>query len=260
MTKNTTLSPVPSPPLTRAAITGREVLVAIGLILVFAGIAGIGTWSIAHAISPAWATSVDFVVLVVAEVYAAVIGALLLVVGGRQGLRDRLGFHFTSWRDIRQAMSVDVICALALLPTYLVFTPLFGSPLTTAIPVLKAVTDVTRLPGADAFTLLMIGIRVLILVPIAEELLFRGLLYGWLRRTLPALPTILITTVVFAIEHIDTQIALPRLFFLVPLAFVFGIGVGWVRERTGSTLNTAVMHVVVDVSLLIIASLLILPR
>jgi membrane protease YdiL (CAAX protease family) len=64
--------------------------------------------------------------------------------------------------------------------------------------------------------------------------------------------------VLFGLEHIAWGVPMPRLFFLVPLAFIYGIAVGWVRERTGSTLNTAVMHVVVDTALLIIASLLIL--
>jgi uncharacterized protein len=99
---------------------------------------------------------------------------------------------------------------------------------------------------------------VFVLVPLAEELFFRGALYGWLRGHLSALPTILLTSVLFGFEHTAWGVPMPRLFFLMPLAFVYGIAVGWVRERTGSTLNTAVMHVVVDAALLIVASLLIL--
>jgi len=40
--------------------------------------------------------------------------------------------------------------------------------------------------------------------------------------------------------------------------FFRGALYGWVRESTGSTLNTAVMHVLVDASLLLLACLLIL--
>jgi membrane protease YdiL (CAAX protease family) len=195
---------------------------------------------------------------VVAEVYASVIGALLIAFGGPSGLRDRLGFRFTSGREMLQALGIDLLCLLGVVVIYVLLAPIFGPPLTTAIPALKAVTDVTRLPSADLFTLVLIFVRVFLLVAPAEEMLFRGALYGWLRRYLPAIPTILITAVLFGFEHTVPGMPLPRMFFLVPLAFVYGLGVGWVRERTGSTLNTAVMHVLVDAFLMLVASLLIL--
>lgn len=239
-------------------VSGWRLLLAIALMLVLGAGAGILTWWIVQAISPSWTTTVDFVVLVVAEVYAAVLGALLLAFGGVTGVHDRLGFRFTSGRDLLQAVGLNIVALLAALLFYVLFTPIFGSPLTIAIPVLKSVTDVTRLPHADLLTLVLIFGRVFVLVPLVEELFFRGALYGWLRRYLPALPTILLTAVLFGFEHTAWGVPMPRLFFLVPLAVAYGIAVGWVRERTGSTLNTAVMHVVVDAALLVVASLLIL--
>jgi uncharacterized protein len=255
--------PTPTYPATASKrhdhlVSGWRLLLAIALMLVLGAGAGIMTWWIVQTISPSWTTTVDFVVLVVAEVYAAVLGALLLAFGGVTGVRDRLGFRFTSGRDLLQAVGLNIVALLAALLFYVLFTPIFGSPLTIAIPVLKSVTDVTRLPHADLLTLALIFGRVFVLVPLAEELFFRGALYGWLRRYLPALPTILLTAVLFGFEHTAWGVPMPRLFFLVPLAVVYGIAVGWVRERTGSTLNTAVMHVVVDAALLIVASLLIL--
>jgi uncharacterized protein len=239
-------------------ISGWRLLLAIGLLLALGGGAGIVTWGIVQAIDPSWTRSVDFVVLVVAEVYAAALGALLLAFWGPRGVRDQLGLRFTSTRDLLQALGLDVVALLAAVVVYVLLTPIFGPPLTIAIPVLRAVTDVTRLPHADALTLVLIFVRVFVLVPLAEELFFRGALYGWLRGHLSALPTILLTSVLFGFEHTAWGVPMPRLFFLMPLAFVYGIAVGWVRERTGSTLNTAVMHVVVDAALLIVASLLIL--
>jgi uncharacterized protein len=239
-------------------VSGWRLLLAVGLMLVLGAGAGIVTWWIVHTISPSWITSVDFVVLVVAEVYAAVLGALLLTFGGVAGVRDRLGFRFTSGRDLLQGIALNVVALVVAVLFYVLFSPIFGSPLIIAIPVLKSVTDVTRLPHADLLTLALIFGRVFLLVPLAEELFFRGALYGWLRRHLPALPTILLTAVLFGFEHTAWGVPMPRLFFLVPLAFVYGIAVGWVREQTGSTLNTAVMHVMVDAALLIVASLLIL--
>jgi membrane protease YdiL (CAAX protease family) len=226
--------------------------------LVLGASVGILTWGIAQAIAPSWIDTVDFVVLVVAEVYAAVLAALLLAFGGVAGVHDRLGFRFTAGRDLLQALMLNIVALLAAILIYTLFTPIFGSPLSIAIPVLQSVTDVNRLPHADQLTLALIFGRVFVLVPLAEELFFRGALYGWLRHYLPALPTILLTAGLFGLEHTAWGVPMPRLFFLVPLAFVYGVAVGWVRERTGSTLNTAVMHVMVDAALLIVAFLLIL--
>jgi membrane protease YdiL (CAAX protease family) len=239
-------------------VSGWRLLLAIALMLVLSASLVILTWGIVQIIAPSWINTVDFVVLVVAEVYAAILAALLLAFGGLAGARDRLGFRFTSSRDLLLGVGLNIAALFAALLLYALFTPLFGSPLTIAIPVLKSVTDVTRFPHADLLTLALIFARVFVLVPLVEELFFRGALYGWLRRYLPALPTILLTAVLFGFEHTAWGMPMPRLFFLVPLAFVYGIAVGWVRERTGSTLNTAVMHVVVDAALLIVASLLIL--
>jgi membrane protease YdiL (CAAX protease family) len=226
--------------------------------LLLGGAAGLLTWGIVHAVDPSWTSTVDFVVLVVAEVYAAVLVALLLAFGGVDSMLRRLGFSFTSSRDIQRALAIDVLALLVATAFYVLLSPIFGPPLTIAIPVLKSVTDVTRLPHADPLALILIFGRVFLLVPLAEELFFRGALYGWLRRHMPAWPAILVVSVLFGFEHTAWGLPTPRLFFLVPLAFVYGIAVGWVRERTGSTLNTAIMHVVVDAGLLILASLLIL--
>jgi uncharacterized protein len=238
-------------------VSGWRLLLSVALMLILGGGAGIVTWGVVQAIAPAWTSTVDFVVLVVAEVYAAVLGALLLAFGGLTGVRDRLGLRFTSGRDLLQGLGVNLLALLGAILLYGLLTPIFGPPLTIALPVLKSVTDVTRLPAADLLTLALIFGRVFLLVPLAEELFFRGALYGWLRRHLPAPPTILLTALLFGLEHTVPGIPMPGLFFLLPLTFVYGIAVGWVRERTGSTFNTAVMHVVVDATLLLVASLLI---
>ena len=245
-------------PYREKPVSGKRLLLALGLWLALAGGVGLLTWGIVRIVQPSWVVTVDFVVLVVAEVYAAVLGALLLAFGGLAGVRARLGLHFTSGRDLLGALAIDLVAFLGAILLYGLLTPLFGPPLTIAVPVLKSATDVTRLPSADLLALALIFGRVFLLVPLAEELLFRGAIYGWLRRHLPAMPAILLTAVLFGFEHSVWGMPMPRVFFIVPLAFIYGIATGWVRERTGSTLNTAVMHLVVDAALLIIASLLIL--
>ena len=238
--------------------SGWRLLLALAFMLLLGGAAGFVTWGIVRAVAPSWTSTVDFIVLLVAEAYAAILAALLLAFGGASGVQRRLGLRFTSGRDLLQALAIDVLALLVAMVFYVLLSPLFGPPLSIAIPVLKSVTDVTRLPHADPLALILIFGRVFLLVPLAEELFFRGALYGWLRRYMPAWPAILVVAVLFGFEHTAWGLPMPRLFFLVPLAFVYGVAVGWVRERTGSTFNTAVMHLVVDAGLLILACLLVL--
>jgi hypothetical protein len=115
----------------------------------------------------------------------------------------------------------------------------------TLISFFSIATDMNRLGTASAVSLFFIILRAGLLAGIGEELLFRGALYGWLRSRWSAGSTIIVTTVAFTAEH-----GLPILF---PAVIVFGLLSGWLRERTGSTVNTLVMHVLADTSMLAVA-------
>ena len=72
------------------------------------------------------------------------------------------------------------------------------------------------------FATLTIGLA----VPIAEEILFRGLIFDSLRRWWRTRWVVPATAFLFALIHFD----LP---FLLPL-FLFGLVLGWARARSGS--------------------------
>lgn len=78
-------------------------------------------------------------------------------------------------------------------------------------------------------------LAVIILIPVVEEILFRGLLYGALERRLPTDGTIIVTALVFALYHFQMA-------FFIPL---FGVGVllGWTRSKTGSIGLPILIHV-----------------
>jgi membrane protease YdiL (CAAX protease family) len=104
---------------------------------------------------------------------------------------------------------------------------LLGQPQSNAVGLLSR--------SFDPLFVALIVPTVCLLAPACEEMLFRGVIYGWLRRHLPALPVIAITASVFAAAHL-----LPPLF---PTLFVFGVAAAAMREWTGSTLNSFLMHV-----------------
>ena len=68
------------------------------------------------------------------------------------------------------------------------FSPLSGGPVATLEAIVRAGSDESRMAAATPLVWALIVIGVAALSGVAEELLFRGALYGWLRRRLPSRP------------------------------------------------------------------------
>jgi membrane protease YdiL (CAAX protease family) len=238
-------------------VSGRRLLLALALILLLAAGVGTLTFLIVLAINPAWMASVDFVVLVVAEVYASVIAALLLAFGGWAGIRERLAFRYTGGRDLLLALGVLVLLKSVSILVYVLLSPILGSPQSTLLQEFRLTTDLSRLSSANALALGLIVIRACLLSPLAEELVFRGALFGWVRRRLPALSTILLTSLLFSAIHTYVPFSLQVQLPLFSDIFIGSIVVAWIRERTGSSLNTFVMHAVNNSLMLVVAYMLV---
>lgn len=98
----------------------------------------------------------------------------------------------------------------------------------------EGVREVTQgLQGVQALqTLAVLGL----LAPIAEELVFRGLLYGWLAGRWSNLVAFLLSSLAFAAAHTEPL----HILMVLPLGFWFG----WLRWRTGSLVPTIVAHII----------------
>jgi membrane protease YdiL (CAAX protease family) len=227
----------------RDRVTGRQLATGIGLSVALAAVAAGATSTLAGVWAPGWAHSEGLTVLVVAEVYLAVILGLSVAVGGRAGVVGLLALHRPGLRQLGWAMVVLVAAVTASAAVSLALSPFSGGPAATMTAVVRAGSDEARLPTATALTWLLIVVRVLFLVGPAEELFFRGALYSWLRRRSSVGVTIAATTVAFAVEHSYYPI-------LLPLVCACGLAVGWVRHRTHSTVTTIAMHMCVDAALL----------
>ena len=88
--------------------------------------------------------------------------------------------------------------------------------------------------GSDTELMLLIGFSAVVVAPIVEELLFRGIFYPVLARGLGRIPSAVACSVLFAFAH-DTYAAVPS---LTVLALIFTL----VYEMTGSLLVPMVMH------------------
>jgi len=98
--------------------------------------------------------------------------------------------------------------------------------------------DIARDLGLDAGVLAAIPVVVLIVVvaPIAEEIFFRGMLFGGLRKRLSTFPAAAISALVFGALHATTGIT------AVPPLIVFGFMLALLYERTGSLVPGMIAH------------------
>jgi uncharacterized protein len=83
------------------------------------------------------------------------------------------------------------------------------------------------LPSLFAFALL---------APVVEELVFRGLLYGWIEGRWGSKVALVVSSLAFAAAHYEPA----HILLVLPLGFLFG----WLRRRTNSLAPSLVSHIV----------------
>jgi membrane protease YdiL (CAAX protease family) len=210
---------------------------------------GVGTSYAIRSWAPTWANADSQGIAIGAEVYFLFLVSAFLVFGGLKGFRDRLNFKYTGLKDVGLVLKLYGLTLGATALVYLCLSPLIGPLPHTLLQILRRASDMSRMPSAGFLAWSLIIIRACILAPITEEILFRGLLFGWLRKRLSAVITIVVTTLLFTSMHYY-----PILF---PLAFLFGAVAGWVRERTKSSFNFVIAHVLNSILFLVVAYLLI---
>lgn len=95
------------------------------------------------------------------------------------------------------------------------------------------------LPNVGTF--LTLGFTVIFLVPIVEELLFRGYLQSYLRRFLNPFFSIGITSLLFAFAHFSMQQGLSNI-QLIPSLFILSCFLGFIVERQRSIWASIGLH------------------
>jgi len=109
------------------------------------------------------------------------------------------------------------------------------------------INDSTITAMADA-DFLPIAICTVFFVPVAEELLFRGVLFAGFYRRSPV-SAFLISTIVFSAIHITAYIGSYPWFTLL-LCFIQyippSLALGWAYARSGSILSPMLMHIAIN--------------
>jgi membrane protease YdiL (CAAX protease family) len=95
--------------------------------------------------------------------------------------------------------------------------------------VVRALTATPMLIVGALFVLGLLG-------PLVEELVFRGLFYGWLRGFLPFALVAILTSALFGLVHGEWAHAI--------VAGILGLALAFIRERSGSLWPAITAHVV----------------
>lgn len=83
---------------------------------------------------------------------------------------------------------------------------------------------------------LLAFISLVVVAPIAEEIIFRGWLYGKMRAKMPALPAMLLVSVLFGLVHGQWNVGVT--------VFVMSLAMCTVRELTGTIWGGILIHII----------------
>ena len=228
------------------SISEPEVLVSgrrLGLSLMAAicSAAGVGIltyYGLAKSMGRLLGTALPQIVTFV--VYATLVAVLCCAF--RPSSNPPITLRFTGVKDLMFAVGSTMVAIAACALAYAFLGLLFGGLVRLLGQLTTVATDAKRLQDQSSSAWMIAILRGCLLVPIFEEVFFRGLLLTWLNRHIRFIPALLVQAALFAAMHVY-----PVVF---PYAFLFGIAAGYVRRATGSTFNTVLMHVMNNVILL----------
>ena len=96
--------------------------------------------------------------------------------------------------------------------------------------------------GAHGGALLLVFISLVILPPIVEEIMIRGFLYSGLRKWIPKIWAVLITSGLFAVAHLQADSTEPLLWIAAIDTFTLSLVLIYLKEKTGSLWASIGLH------------------
>jgi len=162
-----------------------------------------------------------------------IIGTLALIarIKGRGSLRADFGLTVRS-RDLAwvvAGLGLSLVAGWMLLP------------ITELADLNGSSQEVVRqFENANGIEVPLFALGVVLLAPLAEELLFRGaLLRGLVRRTTPA-RAVFLSALIFALVHVVGD---PDTYYYVPAFLLLGLVSGWRAMKTGNLSQSVMLHV-----------------
>lgn len=127
--------------------------------------------------------------------------------------------------------------------------------LTGWLAIVLVPSETLNMPGVSVAQVTTMGaVLGVVLRAVGEEVFFRGLLGGVLIRRLGFGWGNLLQAVLFLVPHLALLLADVRLWPVIPVQFVTGWLLGWLRHRTGTFVPGAAVHAIANIAAGIIAS------
>ena len=157
-----------------------------------------------------------------------------------------LRWRKVSWRAIgwRRPKWSDPAWALAVVPLYY----LSYLVVVAVIHALSPSLDINQaqqigFSGAHGFgNLLVIFISLVILPPFVEELIVRGFLYTSLKKGMPQLAAVIVTSLIFASAHLQAGSGAPLLWIAFIDTFILSLFLIYLREKTDGLWANMTLH------------------
>ncbi|CAN5533474.1 MAG: CPBP family intramembrane metalloprotease [Actinomycetota bacterium] len=170
---------------------------------------------------------VSLIALSQVAVYVAALVGIVAAVGVRRIGLASLGFVSTTWKWILIGVGIAFasrMLAFIIVPIYILITGDSSNPQQGLFEDLIA---------GSAFQIILFALAIGVLAPFAEEMFFRGMVFGWLRKWGFWLSAIISAGLFGAAHGIN---------FVFPASFALGLLNAYAYEKSGSIWPAVVAH------------------
>jgi CAAX protease family protein len=141
-----------------------------------------------------------------------------------------LGIRPVSWQWLAAVPFIFALLTFSYVLMYRAGVAVFGPATHWPKPLTTTTVNAAQLPHLVAVVI----VTNVLLTPLVEELLFRGVLYQALRRSMPIGSSVLVSSLVFAAMHMSLVLFIPFMLMGIILAIVY--------ERSESIVPTILLH------------------
>ncbi|NTU61755.1 MAG: CPBP family intramembrane metalloprotease [Caldiserica bacterium] len=140
-----------------------------------------------------------------------------------------------NWKRIGQIAIIAISLVL-----FEILAMLVLEHLKVGIPRFSRLSPLETIVSNNFFLFMIFVFFLAILVPIIEEIYFRGFVYGWLRKYFRPWVGILVSALIFGFLHYKS-------WFTMVFAFMFGVTAAYLYERDKTLVSPIALHICVNI-------------
>jgi len=192
-------------------------------------------WSSAQ--TSTWLTNsvtAQFLYILLAETFS--IGAIVLFLRKYKLSLSAIGLRKPRWSDLGYGLT-------AVVPYYVIYLLTVGlvSHFVHSLNINQA-QEIGFTAVHGVVPLILTFISLVVLPPLAEEIMVRGLLYSSLKKAMPVLGAVIATSLIFAAAHLPEGGAAGPLYIAALDTFVLSLVLIYLREKTGGLWASITLH------------------